>query len=352
MIDEQIIICDIDGIIIASTDKLRVGNYHEGAAEVIKNKSQLIISEKMSMQLKGVKTGINLPLFFHNNVIGVIGITGEIKKVKPFGEIVRKMTELLINESYYTEQLEFEHRAIENFIFEWIQSKDLNQTLRDRAQTLGLQIDGNKQVILIDLDKEDSIIQKDVWHYVKDVIPKKDILVRWGNDRLFWLHTIDQVESVKDSFLTFIKDKCEETFELKLLIGVGKCVTPNQVHFSYEQALSALKYSSKNLGISYYTGLYLELCLQDISEQTKQEFIRRTIGGLINNKQLLLTLVVFFEEELSYQKASDSLFIHINTLHYRLSRIEEITNFNPRKFSDLICLYLAITFLKEGTTFS
>ncbi|WP_267900357.1 sugar diacid recognition domain-containing protein [Lentibacillus cibarius] len=29
----------------------------------------------------------------------MIGITGEIEKVKPFGEIVRKMTVLLINEN-------------------------------------------------------------------------------------------------------------------------------------------------------------------------------------------------------------------------------------------------------------
>src|SRR5699024_8702492 len=110
------------------------------------------------------------------------------------------------------------------------------------------------------------------------------------------------------------------------------------------------------------------------SIQTKREFIGRTILKLNHNKSLLKTLKVFFDEELSYQRTSEQLFIHINTLHYRLSRIEEITHFipplfiilffyflsfillieevtqfNPRLFSDLIILYLAITFLDEDT---
>jgi len=112
MIDEQIIICDVNGIIIASTDSSRIGNFHEGAKRVIENKKQLIITKDLVEKLEGVKTGINLPLIFNRSVIGVIGITGEIEKVKPFGEIVRKMTELLINENYYHEQVEFEHRAV------------------------------------------------------------------------------------------------------------------------------------------------------------------------------------------------------------------------------------------------
>src|SRR5699024_12527431 len=83
MIDEQIIMCDIEGIIMASTDPDRVGNCHEGSAEVIKNKEQLIITKELAMKLKGVKTRINLPLFFNNSIIVVIGITAAVDKITP-----------------------------------------------------------------------------------------------------------------------------------------------------------------------------------------------------------------------------------------------------------------------------
>lgn len=349
MIDEQIIICDINSSIIASTDASRIGNYHEGAKEVIKNKQQLIINQQLANRLQGVKIGINLPLFFKETVIGVIGITGDIEKVKPFGEIVRKMTELLINENYYIEQLELERRTVEAFVFEWLYNKTANENLKDQAKTLNIAMDGKKQGVIISFDKENSNIQNDVWNYVKQCIPKKDILVRWGSNRLFWIHDASKSSFMKTTVLKEIKRKCEEYFCVKLQISIGQVVASSEIYQSYEQALIALKYSASNESVCFYSGLYLELCLQDISMQTKKDLVKRTIYKLEKYPSLLTTLEVFISEELSYQKAANKLFIHINTLHYRLSRIEEITQFNPRKFSELIVLYLAILFLKETT---
>src|SRR5699024_574555 len=351
MIDEQIIKFDYERIIIASTDPDRVGNYHEGSAEVIKNKEQLIITKELAMKLKGVKTGINLPLFFNKSIIGVIGITGEIDKIKPFGEIVRKMTELLINENYYNEQIEFKHRAVESFLFDWLQSKRINRPLMDRAETLGITLDGKKQVILLSINKETSTMQKEVWQYRKDFIPEKDVLIRWGNNRLLWMHTNSTSKQIKADYLKRIQTDCENNFSIELDIGIGDFAASSDLYHSYEQALTAINYSPDNSGISYHTELQLELCLQDISDQTKKEFIRRTVGDLINNRQLLETLRVFLEEELSHQKTADRLFIHVNTLHYRLSRIQEVTKLDPKRFTDLANLYLAIVFLEEHTIF-
>lgn len=349
MIDEQIIICDVDAIIIASTDSSRIGNYHEGAADVIKNREQLIITNELAKNLKGVKTGFNLPLFFNNSVIGVIGITGQIEKVKPFGEIIRKMTELLINENYYNEQIEYKHRSLENFVFELLQSKKINAPLRDRAKTLGIDLDGKKQVILLSINKENSTVQKELWHYIKDVIPEKDILIRWGNNRLFWIHTIMNSKRIKTDYLNMIQTNCEKNFSIELDIGIGDSTASSMLYNSYEQALTAIQYSPTDSRISYHTELQLELCLQDISDETKEEFINRTIGELLNNKQLLQTLHVFLEEELSHRKTAERLFIHTNTLHYRLSRIHQMTRLDPKRFTDLANLYLAVTFLDEHT---
>lgn len=348
LIDEQIIICDTNGMIIASTDPDRVGDYHEGSNHVIENKEQLVITKQLATELKGVKTGINLPLCFHQSVIGVIGITGEIEKVKPFGEIVRKMTELLINENNYHEQLEFEHRAVETFLFDLLQSRKVTRPLLDRAETLGISLDGTKQVILVAINQEDSMIQKRVWQFMKNVIPEKDILIRWGNNRLFWMHTLPQSKQIKPDFLRMLQQDCESHFSIALHIGIGDVATSHELYRSYEQALTALHYSTDSR-ISYHMDLQLELCLHDISDDTKKEFISRTIGDLLEHKQLLETLKIFLENESSLQKTADTLFIHINTLHYRLAKIHQMTGLDPKRFKDLTNLYLAILFLEEHT---
>lgn len=69
VVKEDIILVDINGIIISSTDESRIGSFHEGATIVIKSKQKLYIDQIKAQVLKGVKAGINMPIMFHNKVI-------------------------------------------------------------------------------------------------------------------------------------------------------------------------------------------------------------------------------------------------------------------------------------------
>jgi carbohydrate diacid regulator len=46
LIDEDVIVVGTDGIIIASTDRLRLNSFHEGAFRVSNTKQRLIISKE------------------------------------------------------------------------------------------------------------------------------------------------------------------------------------------------------------------------------------------------------------------------------------------------------------------
>ena len=96
---------------------------------------------------------MNLPLLFHDEVIGVIGITGEPENISRYGEILRKMTELLIHENYFLEQLELEHRSYEAFVFDWLQNTAWSPSFLDRAKTLGIDLYKKKQLILFSIGK-------------------------------------------------------------------------------------------------------------------------------------------------------------------------------------------------------
>lgn len=80
---EHLIVVNGQGIIIASTDKNRIGSFHEGATLVMKSGHRLHITERDAKRLKGVKPGINLPIYYNKKVIGVIGITGTPSVVEP-----------------------------------------------------------------------------------------------------------------------------------------------------------------------------------------------------------------------------------------------------------------------------
>lgn len=93
----------------------------------------------------------------------------------------------------------------------------------------------------------------------------------------------------------------------------------------------------------------MEIFLGEISDHSKKEYLHRIFKGLDQSEinQRLQILEVYYDEEGSLQRTAERLFIHRNTLQYRLKKIFEETGYNPRsiKFSSLF--YIAIHFYRD-----
>lgn len=349
LIHEDLIVTDVEGTIIASTDADRIGTFHEGAVHSVQLGQTVVIKKQDEAVMAGVRAGIVLPLRFNNEVIGVIGITGDPLKVTPYGELLRRMTELSIQEHYLLEQLEVEERAYEAFLFDWLQNKDWTDAFRDRAKALHVDLFAPKRLVLAVMDQADALLQRKVWQYVKSLLQPTDILVRWGHDR-FVLVLPEARRNRRDllELLTMVKGQCGKRFSVELTIGAGTAVDPGRLPVSYEQAMRAAE-AAYGEGIMFHEDLKLEICLQDLSRDVKEEFVQRTISTLQDQEELLLTLRAFIEKNASYKQTAASLNIHINSLYYRLSKIEEATGLNPQTFKELAILYMALLVLDEHT---
>jgi carbohydrate diacid regulator len=353
LIDEDIIVVNTNGIIIASTDQKRVGNFHQGAQIAASRKEKLIITEDDATKLTGVRVGINLPVFFRREVIGVIGITGKPEKISRFGEIIRKMTELLVSENYYSDQLELQSRALEAFVFEWIQNRTWDSTFLQRSQLLNVDLEKTRQAVMIDLHWYEHLNHRDIYTSFSkwNVHQKNDILIRWGNHRILMLREVNEKETPEhtkqkiESFQSYL----EEQLNIPMSIGVGQKVSPQEVCLSFKQSERALKTSMLQNSIVFDEDLTIEMILDEVKLETKKVFIERTVAPLLDDKDLVLTLQKWFENNLSLKKTAAALHVHINTLHYRLKKVQELTNLNPNDVRDLLNLYLSLQIIDETT---
>lgn len=356
---EDIILVDINGIILSSTEKSRIGSYHEGAAKVVQSKQILYIDQAKAKILKGVKAGINMPIMFNNQVIGVIGITGEPKEVEPFAELIRRMTELLIQEAYYTERNEWEIRGIESYLYEWINSATVDKDFLDRGLLLGIPVYDNHICILMQTEIHTSDhygiprIQKEIIELFYSIFGKENhFIIRWGQERFFLLKKIGSTFH-KNYFHTQLKD-FKERFERKyhhsLAIGVGKTVCKQIIHKSFKEAQKALKVALKNHEIVFYDDLILEIILEDIPTEIQKDFLKRTMDVLKKDQMLIETLQHYLHHNQSIKKTSEEMNIHINTLHYRLNKIEELTGINPKTTEGVVIFYISLMLLNSVTS--
>jgi carbohydrate diacid regulator len=124
--------------------------------------------------------------------------------------------------------------------------------------------------------------------------------------------------------------------------GVGKLKGLYETHKSYQEARIALKYSTKNKKIlTYIDSLNLELILESINIEMKNQYIEKILKNLNENEISLLQN--YYENDMSLKQTAQDLYIHKNTLQYKLEKINQKCELNPRSFNDSVILYLAIT---------
>jgi len=350
---EHVIVTDIRGIIIASTEEKRVGFFHEGAWNVMQKKQKLYISKKEAADLKGVKPGINLPISYQGDIIGVIGITGTPEAVEPFADIIRRLTELIIREAYYIEAKEWENKGVEAFFREWIYSQQVDAEFIERGHILGVQVDSSYCCTLFQFDSslsknKQQQVQEMIRYWFESHKGEGDYIANWGYDRLLLLKEAVG-EKVRQGFKEELK-KCQQYIQANnqviITIGVGKPAEQFNLHASYEEAKKALKVASKRQAVVFYEELLMDMILEDVSEPVKKEFLSRVLSALLKEKELLETLKCYLSNDQSLKKTAVDLHIHINTLHYRLKQMKELTDIDPKSVKGLTLFYLALSLLE------
>ncbi|HIX76415.1 MAG TPA: helix-turn-helix domain-containing protein [Candidatus Fusicatenibacter merdavium] len=124
-------------------------------------------------------------------------------------------------------------------------------------------------------------------------------------------------------------------------IAAGRICTLFQLHISCDSARTALKsLEDSRENYALFDNFTLELILSAADNADKEEFLRKTISPLAKEEQELLW--TYFTQEMSLSGACEKLYLHKNTLQYKLNRIHTKCGLNPRKFRDAVLLYLAL----------
>lgn len=123
-----------------------------------------------------------------------------------------------------------------------------------------------------------------------------------------------------------IKEVSRSYKEAKMALDVGNIFYNDKSVIAYN-----------NLGIGR---LIYQLPMQLCSMFIKESFSSKSINDF--DEETLLTIVKFFENNLNVSETSRQLYIHRNTLVYRLDKIQKLTGLDLRAFDDAITFKIAL----------
>jgi len=369
IIGKNINIVDENGIIIASGDSSRINTFHELSVEVIKTGKTLEIDKDECSKMDGVLPGISLPINFGDKIIGVVGITGDPEEVRVYAKLLKNTVELMLQDSFLKQQLQAEIGARDRFIHDLLKGRfehDMD-LFRFRANTLGYDIEVPRVAIVIDIIKIGGVLLQEwlasktgrelklesmtseIQRRLRRIQEETSMLTRVGRERFAILYIVpddlrdEQLKKRLDGVARNLSEMLDKSFKMTVSIGIGnKANNLEEYSRSYREACLALKINQKIGGppsVYYWNEIGINLVLEYLPENIR-ELIAKTVKVLDDN--LKETIKIFFDSNLSVNRAANKLFVHRNTMTYRLDRVQSLTGLDPRNFYDAMYLYLAI----------
>ena len=219
-----------------------------------------------------------------------------------------------------------------------------------RAKELRFASEVMRGVLVI---RNSTSIDSSVIELLQDSFPDKhhDFVLSVGDNDIAIIKEMPPTADLKFllKIAEMVEQKLEDELQLKTVIGIG---TParhlRELSDRYKEALISIdvgrvfdpgkriiNYESLGIGRLIYQ-LPTTLCEIFLSEVFK----RNPIEAL--DQETLFTIDKFFENSLNVSETSRKLFVHRNTLVYRLEKIKKITGLDLREFDHAIIFKVAL----------
>jgi sugar diacid utilization regulator len=163
------------------------------------------------------------------------------------------------------------------------------------------------------------------------------------------------VSRIKERAKWIQQEIMSRRWEVEVAFGIGRVKQGLlNVHKSLQEAEKCLKFIQRinwENSVVSYTDLGIQRFILQNPEEEVIDFIHEVLGPLIDYENsrkgdLLTTLYVYLEGNQNVKRTADALHVHINTLNYRLKRIEEILSVDLTDSKQLLNIHLAVSMFK------
>lgn len=238
----------------------------------------------------------------------------------------------------------------DNFFKSLLMDNMLMIDIFDRARKLRIDIEAYRSVLIIELkDKRRS----DMMEIVKNVFQGngEDFVTAVNKNDVIAIKRVDapdsynQMDAAAKKICAAIKRETGEDIR----VAYGSIVSDlKEISKSYKEARMSLDVSEiffEGREINPYNRLGIGRLVYQLPIPLCRLFIKEIFGDISledMDKETISTINKFFENSLNVSETSRQLYIHRNTLVYRLDKIQKTTGLDLRVFEDAITFKIAL----------
>ncbi len=332
-VDRIIGVIDENGVVISCNELVKIGESKPGVRDEIAYATESVVSGGYTYKAIGNSAKAE----------NIVFVEGEDKMAEKLATVLA--VSLGNIKSLYDEKYD-KASFIKNIILDNILPSDIYI----KSKELHFASDVERVVFLIKFQGKSDIIPFDM---VQNLYPdkNKDYVISVGEQDIVLVKEMKLGSEAKDAekIAKNISDTLGAEFFAKVSIGIGTIVENiKDLARSYKEAQVAIEVgkvfdtdkniiSYENLGIGrliyQLPNTLCEMFLQEVFKKGPMDSLDR---------EARTTIQAFFENNLNVSETSRKLFVHRNTLVYRLEKIRKMTGLDLREFEDAITFKVAL----------
>ena len=237
-----------------------------------------------------------------------------------------------------------------NFIQNLLLDNLLLVDIYNRAKKLHIEVEARRVVYMIETKQEKDLNAREL---LKTLFATRtrDFITAVDERSIILIHELREDEDYEEveQVANMMKDMLNSEAMATVRISYGTIVSEiKQVSKSYKEAKMALDvgkifYSEKRI-IAYNT-LGIGRLIYQLPISLCEMFMHEVFGDNIPDsldEETLTTINKFFENNLNVSETSRQLYVHRNTLVYRLEKLQKSTGLDIRKFDDALTFKIAL----------
>lgn len=333
----ELSVMDLDGKILATTEEGMIDEYNSAVAD-------FVVSQAESQSVQGYQF---FKVYDDHTAEYVISARGEAEDVYKIGKIASfQIQNLLIA---YKERFDKD-----NFVKNLLLDNLLLVDIYNRAKKLHIEMELRRVALIIETKMEKDTNALEV---VRSIFPSKtkDFITAVDEKNIILVKELKENDTIADieKMASAILDTLNAEAMSSVYVAVGTIVKDiKDVSRSYKEAKMALEVG-KIFFIEKHVMAYDNLGIGRLIYQLPIPLCKMFISEIFNTKspdefdeETLSTINKFFENSLNVSETSRQLYIHRNTLVYRLDKLQKNTGLDLRVFDDAITFKIALMVVK------
>ena len=225
----------------------------------------------------------------------------------------------------------------------------------NQAKKLGIEVEARRAVFVIQSKQESDNL---VLETMKGLYATgtRDFVTSVDENHIILIKTLQNTEDYRE--LNYIAKTIVDTLSAEAMVSIrvayGTIVNEiKEVSKSYKEASMALDvgrifYTERN--ILAYNQLGIGRLIHQLPYSLCDMFLKEVFDGKAVeqfDEETLSTVNLFFENNLNISETARKLYVHRNTLVYRLEKIQKITGLDVRVFDDALTFKIALMVTKH-----